>query len=187
MSVMNASPWFRRAQLLLAGGVFVALAASAVLAQAHPGPMDGHGPHGLAAGVGPMAGMGAPMGAMMGGRRAERMLEAAGVSAEQRAQIRQLVEAAHAEGAKTRDDGRALHDRMRQLFTQPTVDANAVEALRQQQLARMDAASKRRMQLMLDVSRVLTPEQRTRLAEQMQKRMDRMRGRHDHAGHGPQK
>jgi protein CpxP len=54
---------------------------------------------------------------------------------------------------------------MRQLFTQPTVDARAVETLRQQMLAQHDQASKRMMQAMLDGSRVLTPEQRAKMAD----------------------
>jgi Spy/CpxP family protein refolding chaperone len=57
-----------------------------------------------------------------------------------------------------------------QLFTQPIVDANAAEALRQQMLVQHDQASKRMMLAMLDVSRVLTPEQRQKLGEQMAQR-----------------
>lgn len=166
-----------RARPLLAAGLFVALAGASVLVQAQPGPMgEGHRHGPWAAAAGPMGGMmGSPMAAMMGGRRGERMLETAGVSVEQRAQIRQLVEAARADGQARRDDARKLHEQLRQLFTQPTVDANAAEALRQQQLAQFDAASKRRLQLMLDLSRVLTPEQRSKLAALAQQRHERMR------------
>lgn len=180
MSANRSSPWIRRARHLLAGSVLLALASTAVLVHAQPGPMSGHGgPHAWAAAAGPMAGPWGAMGVMMGGRRGERMLEAAGVNAEQRAQIRELIEAARAERTATREDGRALHERMRELFTQPTIDANAVEALRQQQLARIDAASKRRMQLMIDVSRVLTPEQRSKLAQLVQQRMERRHERRE--------
>ena len=43
MNAMSPSPvWTRRAKLLLAGGLFVALAGTGVLAQAQPGPWDGH-------------------------------------------------------------------------------------------------------------------------------------------------
>jgi Spy/CpxP family protein refolding chaperone len=41
-------------------------------------------------------------------------------------------------------------------------------------LARHDSASKRMTQLMLDVSRVLTPQQRQKLAERMAQRRDLM-------------
>ena len=62
-----------------------------------------------------------------------------------------------------------------QLFAQPTVDAAAAEALRQQMLQQHDQASRRMMQSMLDVSRVLTPEQRKQMADHMAQRGDMMR------------
>ena len=65
------------------------------------------------------------------------------------------------------------------LFTQPTVDARAAEALRQQMLAQHDQASQRMLQTMLDVSRVLTPEQRKTLSDRMQQRRSMME-RHRH-------
>lgn len=182
-AITTTSAWTRRARFLLAGGVLVALAGTAALAQAHSGAWGGHRHHGgsadAAAGPGAMGAMGGmmagPWGATMGGRHGERMLDAAGVSAEQRAQIRQLVESARADREAAREGGGALHEQMRQLFTQPNVDANAAEVLRQQQLARMDATSKRQLQLMLDVSRVLTPEQRAKLAELAAQRKGFMR------------
>ena len=65
-----------------------------------------------------------------------------------------------------------------ELFRQPTVDANAAEALRQQMLQQHDQASRRMLQAMLDVSRVLTPEQRAQLAQRMQQRREMMQ-RHE--------
>ena len=70
-----------------------------------------------------------------------------------------------------------------QIFAAPTVDAAAAESLRQQMLAQHDQASKRMLQAMLDVSKVLTPEQRAKMAERakqrqavMQERMQREHG-----------
>lgn len=168
MNVKTNSTSIAQARRLLAGGLLVALTGAALAAPGQPGetgPMawHRHGGWGHGAAAGPMEGAMVP--GLMGGRYGQRLLEEAGVSAEQRAQIRQLVDAARADRQGTQDAGRALHEQMRQLFTQPTVDANAAEALRQQVLARIDAASRRQMQLMLDVSRVLTPEQRAKLAE----------------------
>ena len=54
------------------------------------------------------------------------------------------------------------------------VDANAVESVRQQMLVQHDQVSKRMSQVMIDVSRVLTPEQRAKFIERMQKRQSRM-------------
>ena len=53
------------------------------------------------------------------------------------------------------------------LLAQPTVDAAAAEKLRQQMLAQHDQVSQRMLTAMLDISRVLTAEQRVALAARM--------------------
>lgn len=117
-------------------------------------------------------------GGMMGmGRGMERMLDQVNATAEQRAQLRQIGDAARADMQADREAQRALRDQMREIFTQPTVDANAVEALRQQMLAQHDRRSQRSTQAMLEASRVLTPEQRQQMAEKMKQRGERMRER----------
>lgn len=156
-----ASP--RRSLQGLALGLVIALAGTASLtawAQPHDGPA-GH--------------RGAP-GFMLGGspRHLDRMLEGIGASDTQRTQIRQIADAAAADLKAQREAGKALRERQIALFTQPTVDANAVEALRQQMLAQHDQSSRRMTQAMLDASRVLTPEQRLKLAERMKSRRDLM-------------
>ncbi|MBC7938423.1 MAG: Spy/CpxP family protein refolding chaperone, partial [Chitinophagaceae bacterium] len=81
-----------------------------------------------------------------------------------------------------RDEARGLHQQAQALFTQPTVDARAAETLRQQMLAQHDTRSKRMLQAMLDVSRVLTPAQRQQIGERMNQRrsmMERHRGERD--------
>lgn len=100
----------------------------------------------------------------------ERMLNAVNATPEQRAQVKQIMQAAHAESAAQHAATRALHEQSQALFAQPTVDARAAEAVRQQMMALHDQASKRRMQALLEVSRVLTPEQRKTLSETMGKR-----------------
>ncbi len=139
---------------------------------AGPGGYGGPGGHG---GHGMMGGPGGPGGAGMGfgmghPRQVERMLDSVNASAEQRSQIQQILQAARTDLQAQREAGRALHDQMRALFTQPTVDARAVETLRQQKLAQHDQASKRMSQVMIDVSRVLTVEQRKTLADRMGQR-----------------
>ena len=123
---------------------------------------------------GPGMGMG-----MMGhgrdnGRHMDRMLDSVNATPEQRAQIKQILQTAHADGAAQREAGRKLHEQSQALFTQPNVDARAVEAMRQQMLVQHDQASKRMTQVMLDVSRVLTPEQRKTLADRMAQRRTMM-------------
>jgi protein CpxP len=106
----------------------------------------------------------------MSGMPGPRMLDAVGASDEQKAQIRQIMLAARKDLHSMRESGRALREQARTLFAQPTVDANAVEALRQQMMAQADQASKRMTQALIDASRVLTPEQRQQIADRMAKR-----------------
>ncbi len=143
-------------------GVAMAIAGTVSLT-AFAAPHEHGGPHG---------------GGMFHGRMIERMLDTAGASDAQRSQIRQIAQAAAADMKSQHEAGRALRERQMALFTAPTVDANAVEQLRQQQLAQHDQASKRMTQAMLDISRVLTPEQRVKIAERMKQRRDLMERQH---------
>ena len=111
---------------------------------------------------------------MGGPRQMERMLDEVNATPEQRAQIKQITDAVRADMAAQRDAGRKLHEQNRALFAQPNVDARAVETLRQQMLAQHDQASKRMMQMKLDISRVLSPEQRALISERMKKHEEMM-------------
>lgn len=126
-------------------------------------------------------GMGPP-GLGLGGPGMARLLEQAGASAEQRAQIERIMSAAREDLRAQKEQGRALHEQMRTLFVQPTVDANAVEALRQQMLTQHDQASRRMTQAMLEASAVLTAEQRQQLATAMAERAGQARERHHRPG-----
>ena len=79
---------------------------------------------------------------------------------------------------------KAMHAQLRQLFSQPTVDPAAAEALRQKMLAQHDQASKRMMQAMLDLSRVLSAEQRGQLMAISAAMRGGWRGDHEHEWHG---
>ena len=150
------------ATVALAGGL-----SQAAWAAPHDGP-GMHGGHG--------------MGMMGQGKHIERMLDVVNATPDQRAQIKQILQTAHADGAAQRDATRKLHEQSMALFAQPTVDARAVETVRQQMLAQHDQSSKRMAQVLLDVSRVLTPDQRKTLADRMAQRramMERHRGERD--------
>jgi periplasmic protein CpxP/Spy len=152
---------------LFSGAVLVAVLGTAALSVwAGPGRMGGHGGPGFDGGQG--------MG-MMQGRMGERMLDSVNATAEQRAQIKQIFERNATERQAQRESHRALREQGMKLFSQPTVDATAAEALRQQMLQQHDQASRRMMQSMLEVSRVLTPEQRKLMADRMAQRGDMMR------------
>ncbi len=114
-------------------------------------------------------------------RGIDHMLDGLNATDAQRTQIKQIVQAAAADLKAQRDAGRALHQKGMQIFAAPNVDASAAEQLRQQLSAQHDQASKRMLAAMLDVSKVLTPEQRAKVGErmmshdaQMQERRQRM-------------
>lgn len=164
-----------RGTRLVAAGMLAAVIGSVTLAAY---AMPGGGPGGMYGGPGGMHG-GPGMGMMMGGRGMERLLDSVNASAEQRAQIKAIFERARTDMQAQRESGRAMRQQMMALFTQPVVDANAVEALRQQSMQRHDAASRRMTQAMVEASRVLSPEQRKQLAERAAKRGEMME-RHLH-------
>ncbi len=128
-------------------------------------PFDGPGGHG-----------GGPGGHEMGGspRHMERLLDVVQATPEQRSQIKQIGDAARTDVSVQREASRKLHEQNRALFAQPTVDARTAETLRQQMLAQHDQMSKRMLLMKLDISRVLSPEQRALLAERMKKRSEMM-------------
>lgn len=120
----------------------------------------------------------APGMGMPGGMIPERLLDEVGASAEQKSKLREIFKSARDDLRPQREGGQALHQQMLALLAAPKVDAAAAESLRQQQLARHDASSKRMLQAMLDAQAVLTPEQRQKLAERMAARHDRMERHH---------
>ncbi len=161
---------------LFAAGLLLAAAGSYTLtAWAQPmaghGESGGHGRHGammMGAGQGGHGGHGGMM------HLSERMLDRVNATPEQRARIKQIMQGAASELQAGRDGRRAQHAQMMQIFTQPTVDARAAETLRQQIAAQHEVASKRMLQVMIETSRVLTPEQRKTLAESMNRRHEMM-------------
>ncbi|MCW7538702.1 Spy/CpxP family protein refolding chaperone [Aquabacterium sp. A7-Y] len=161
----------RRSFKGLAMGLVLGLAAAAAV----PVLAHGHGHHGGGAIGMPGAFMGSPERVE---RMVDRLLKDLNATDAQRAQVKQIALAAAADLKTQREAGRALRQQSLQLFAQPTVDANAVEALRQQQMAHADQVSRRISLAMIEVSRVLTPEQRAQLAERMKQRAERWKERH---------
>jgi len=146
---------------LLFATATVALAASfSQTALAAPGGMMG----------GAQGGHGEHRGHEMAPQRLERMLDVVNATPEQRTQIKALANTLRTDMKAMHELGKRLHDQNRALFTQPTVDARAAEVLRQQMQARHEQASKRMLQFKLDMSRILTPDQRKQFADRMDKR-----------------
>lgn len=160
----------------------LALAASAVCAPAWsqpaggPGAGPGMGHHGMGHhGMGRPGGPGGGEGMMGAGMLlSPRMLDAVKATPEQRAQIKQIMDAARRDMSTQRDARRALRDEAQRVFTQPNVDAAAAEALRQKMLAQHDQGSRRHMQAMVEASRVLSPDQRKQMADLAKRRGDMM-------------
>ena len=167
-------PALRRA---LATAAFAVICGVSLSAMAQPSGASGQGPGPGWQGAGMRHGMGPGMGGgfgMMDGRGMDRALDAVNASADQKARIRQIMQAARTDLAAQRDARRTLHEQMQAIFAAPTIDARAAEALRQQMFAQHDAASKRMMQAMLDAAQVLTPEQRKALADRRAQRQAMM-------------
>lgn len=148
--------------LLRVATVAAALAVGGVAAQAQPGP-DGH--HGDPAMMAP--------GALFGGHM-DHLLDAVNATDSQRSQIEAIFKAARQDLSAQRDTGRKLHEQMLTLYTATNVDAAAIEAVRVQISALHEVASKRLSQASIDAARVLTPEQRTKIADLIKKRQARM-------------
>ena len=171
----------RRIQAVLAGMLITLLAVVSLAAWAQPAPpADGErgwGMHGHGMGH---HGMG---GGMFGGspehvgRMVDHMLDGLNATDAQRSQIKQIASAAAVDLKAQAEAGRALRERAMQVFSAPNVDANAVEQVRQQMLQQHDQMSRRMSLAMIDIARVLTPEQRARIAERMRDRQVRMEDR----------
>ena len=101
----------------------------------------------------------------------DRLLEDIKASTEQRDQIRKIVQQAR---QAEQDSQRSAQDQLLQAFV--AADTKQAEAARQQTLSRHDAASKRANQVLMDVAKVLTAEQRKQLVERLKQRSDRPEG-----------
>lgn len=146
-----------------------------------------HGHFGGEHGFGHMGGMGGPMG-FMGGkmdpdkaeRRAERMAERFArridATGEQQAKLIAIAKATVKDVYPLRQQSGDMRKEAMKLMAAPTVDRAGLEKLRADQIARMDAISKRMTSAMGDAAEVLTPEQRQKVAENMAKRHEGRRG-----------
>ena len=157
----------KRVRLLMLGMLMAAMASWAATSWAQPGGWGRHHGGGFEGGMA-MGGSPERLGRMM-----DRMLDGLNATDAQRAEIKQISQAAAADLQTQREAARSLRQRSLELFTAPTVDAAAAESLRQQTMALHDQASKRMLLAMVDISRVLTPEQRAKIGERMKERAAR--------------
>lgn len=166
---MNA---FRIQNLLRVGAVAAALAVGGVAAHAQPAPGGPGGP-----GPGPHGGPGMMHDAGMFGGHMGHVLDLVNATDAQRSQIEAIFKAARQDLASQRDSRMKLHQQMATLYTATNIDAVAIESVRQQLSTLRETESKRMSQASIDAARVLSPEQRAKIAEVMKKRQDRMAAR----------
>ena len=110
-----------------------------------------------------------------GGHRVERVLEDAGVSDEQVDQLWEIADSARDELRPMMREFRGMRDDMTAILSAETIDLQALETLRAERVAALDAASKKMTDTLVKAAEVLTPEQRTKLVEHFKDRG--MRGR----------
>jgi periplasmic protein CpxP/Spy len=86
---------------------------------------------------------------------------------EQQDKLRTIVKGAIKDLLPMREKALSARERARMLLTQPGIDRAAIEALRSEQLALAEAASKRFTLALGDAAEVLTPEQRRRIDDRV--------------------
>ena len=92
---------------------------------------------------------------------------------EQQEKLRAIVKGAIKDLLPMREKALSARQRGRVLLTQPSVDRAAIEALRTEQLALADAASKRFTQALGDAAEVMTPEQRRKIDDRLTEMRER--------------
>ena len=103
----------------------------------------------------------------------DKMIEkiAPDATPQQKARLQEIAKSAFADLQPVHGQLREAHKKAHALLMAPVIDRGALEALRVEQVQRVDAISKRLLTAVEDAADILTPEQRARFAEHMQKRM----------------
>ena len=109
-------------------------------------------------------------------RMAERLVSSVDGTPEQKQKVGEIAKAAAKDLRELRKQAGDLRRQGMDLLKAPTIDRAAIETLRSQQMTVADAISKRVATAFADTAEVLTPEQRSKLAERMQSRRDARRG-----------
>lgn len=160
-----AAPKPRRRRFWVLAGAATVLATLAACAPGHH--RHGDGPMGMHGQMDPES-----MGKRVD-KAVEWVLSDVQASAEQKQKVSAIAKQAIGELAPLRDKHRAARKSAVSLLAAPSVDRAAMESLRAEQLQLADQASRRVTQALADVAEVLTPEQRLKLKERLDKRTGR--------------
>lgn len=124
-------------------------------------------------------------------KRFDRMLNrlVPDASADQKTRLGVIAKAAFADLQPLRQQGRDLHAQRNKLLSAATIDRNALEQLRVTEQKLADQRSRRVTQAFADAAEVLTPAQRVKAVETMQKHKRGFghgfeHGSRSHHGHG---
>ena len=109
--------------------------------------------------------------------RIARYAEELGLDAETQAELAKIAEESKAEDEALRAEKRAAHQRMRELLSAPELDRDAIRAQADVLDALHVRAHRNRLDAMLRVHDLLTPEQRQALVEMRERRHHGKRGR----------
>lgn len=166
-TVAGGTPLWRRRRFWLAGGGILAglaaLAAVAPRASAYRAltghGFGGHGRHGFGAQV-----LKDPAAAKQhAGMAVEWVLRGVDATEEQKQHARHITDRLIDDLAPSIEKHRGFREAMARELAKPEIDREALEKLRQEELALADAASKRLVAAIADLGEVLTPEQRSEL------------------------
>lgn len=106
-------------------------------------------------------------------RRVDRVLSRVDATSDQKAKVSAVMKTAVGDLAALGVKPWEMRARVVELMRADTIDPAALEALRAEQIGKIDAASKRIALAMTEAASVLTPEQRRTLTERWTKRFPR--------------
>jgi periplasmic protein CpxP/Spy len=131
---------------------------------------------GQAVAQGGPAGRGDP--AAMAERRIDGLIKMVSGTPEQKTKLLALAQAAMADMKPLREQLMAARKRGMELLSAASIDRGAIDKLRGEQIQLMDSISRRMSTHMMDAAEVLTPAQRTQVAQKMTSRGEGSRRHH---------